>query len=98
MRESPSLVLIEELRKKGGLVSYSDPYVPSMPSVRRASGLTMGSVLLDEESLSRFDCVVVATDHDAFDWDLIKKKCELIVDTRGIYSDEKIKNEKIWCA
>ena len=85
MRESPSLVIIEELRKKGGVVSYSDPYVPSMPSLRRTSKLKMDSVALDKKNLESFDCVVVATDHDAFDWDSIKESCKLIVDPRGIF-------------
>lgn len=97
MRESPSLVLIEQLKNKGGVVYYSDPHVPSMPSVRRASHWDMTSVELDEENLQSLDCAVVATDHDAFDWALIRKHCALIVDSRGVYSDG-IHDDKIWRA
>ncbi len=97
MRESPSLVLIQKLKEKGGLVSYADPHVPSMPVVRRAYDLKMESVTLNEETLDGFDCVVIATDHDGFDWNLIKEKSRLIVDSRGVYCQES-GDDRIWRA
>lgn len=84
VRESPSVVLIEKLIEKGGRVSYSDPHVPQFPTMRKHM-LDLKSVPLTEETLQSFDCVVVATDHDLFDWDLIKKHSTIIVDTRGQY-------------
>ena len=45
------------------------------------------SVALTAESIAKFDCVLIATNHDAFDYDLIKKHAKLIVDTRGVYRE-----------
>jgi UDP-N-acetyl-D-glucosamine dehydrogenase len=45
------------------------------------------SITLSAESLKQFDCVVIATNHDAFDYALIKKHAKLIVDTRGVFSE-----------
>jgi UDP-N-acetyl-D-glucosamine dehydrogenase len=45
------------------------------------------SVALDAATLARYDCVVLATNHDAFDYGLIRRSAQLIVDTRGVYLD-----------
>ena len=82
VRESPSVLLMEKLRDLGAIVSYSDPHVPSFPKMR-AHSFDLTSVELDETSLSRFDCVLIATDHDKFDYDLIRKRSQLVVDCRG---------------
>ena len=84
MRESPSIILIERLIKLGAYVSYSDPYVSSIPPMRDHD-LQMSSLELCEETLSIQDVVLIATDHDAFDWRLIGKHAHLIVDTRGVF-------------
>lgn len=84
MRESPAVVLMELLQEKGALISYSDPHVPIFPKMRKHS-FDMGSVELKPESIASYDCVIVATNHDAFDYDLIKQHARLIVDTRGVY-------------
>ena len=46
-------------------------------------------LLFDEHAghLAQFDAVLIATDHDAFDYALILKHASLIVDTRGVYRD-----------
>jgi len=84
MRESPSVELVELLSAKEAIVSYSDPHVPSIPKMRKHR-IDLRSVDLSAALLRDMDCVLIATDHDAFDYDLILKNSRLIVDTRGRY-------------
>jgi UDP-N-acetyl-D-glucosamine dehydrogenase len=84
MRESPSVILMEKLRALGADVSYSDPHVAVFPKMREHS-FDLKSVPFSAESLAAYDCVVLATDHDKFDYDLLFKSAKLIVDTRGKY-------------
>ena len=84
MRESPSLELIESLLEKGADVDYHDPHVPSMPKMRNHE-LAMQSIDLNQMTLDSYDCVVIATDHDDVDYDLVASS-KLIVDPRGVYS------------
>ncbi len=81
-RESPSVVIMERLRDLGAQISYSDPHIPVFPTMR-AHHFALSSVPLTEESISSFDCVVLATDHDRFDYDLIKTSARLLIDCRG---------------
>ncbi len=82
MRESPSVELIEKLNDLGALVEYHDPYVPVLP-VMRKHDLDMSSQDFSSDDLQQYDCVVVATDHDNVNYELLGG-CELVVDTRGI--------------
>jgi UDP-N-acetyl-D-glucosamine dehydrogenase len=84
MRESPSVALMEKLQAKGAIVAYSDPHVPVFPKLRKHS-FDLTSLALSEETLHSFDCVLVATNHDRFDWEMIRQHARLIVDTRGVY-------------
>lgn len=84
MRESPSVALMEILRDKGAKIEYADPYVPVFPKMREHK-FDLSSVSITAESLKNYDCVVLATHHDNFDYDLILKHSKLIVDTRGVY-------------
>lgn len=86
MRESPSVRLMEKLRHRGAEVSYSDPHVPIFPQMREHS-FDLASIEVTEESLKQFDCVVLTTDHDAFDYPLILKHAKFIVDTRGKFKE-----------
>lgn len=89
MRESPSLELIKHLQELDAEVAYSDPHVPALPQTRRHK-YQMHSVAADKDTLTQYDCVIVATNHDKFDWDEIKAYSKLIVDTRGVYhADDK---------
>lgn len=84
MRESPSLELIESLIAKGADVDYHDPHVPTMPKMRNHK-LAMQSVELSAQSLAAYDCVIIATDHDDVDYELVASS-KLIIDPRGVYS------------
>jgi UDP-N-acetyl-D-glucosamine dehydrogenase len=86
MRESPSVILMEKLRDEGGKIDYSDPHVPVFPKMREHQ-FDLSSVKLTAEIIKSYDCVVLTTDHDKFDYDLILKNATLIVDTRGKYRE-----------
>ncbi len=90
MRESPSVEIMEMLREKGVDVAYSDPHVPVFPKMREHV-FDLKSEPLTVESINSFDAVLVATDHDNFDYELIKKEAKLIIDTRGKYRTPQAK-------
>lgn len=85
MRESPSVVLMEKLQELGANVAYSDPHVLVFPKLRGHTHFDLKSMELSRAAIQEFDCVLIATDHDRFDYDLIKAYAKLIVDTRGRY-------------
>lgn len=84
MRESPSVEIMELIQAKGGIVAYSDPHVPSFPEMREHH-FDLSSEVLTAENIASFDAVVLATDHERFDYELIRAHARLIVDTRGKY-------------
>ncbi len=84
MRESPSVVIMEKLRDMGASVSYSDPHILVFPQTREHH-FDLESLKLSPQSLRDFDCIVIATDHAAFDYEEIAKNAALVVDTRGRY-------------
>lgn len=85
MRESPSMELIRLLNDMGAVVAYSDPHVPVIPKMRKYN-FQMSSVDLELNDLSEYDLILLATDHDEFDYDAIASNAKVIVDTRGRYN------------
>lgn len=84
IRESPSLKLIELIETRGGQASYHDPFVPHVPPTREYGHLKgRPSVELSQQSVTDFDAVLVATDHDAVDYAALARWSNLIVDTRN---------------
>lgn len=81
-RESPAVEIMDLLRNKGAQVAYSDPHVPTFPH-KRDYHFDLNSEPITPHNLAQFDCLVLATDHDAFDYELMLKHASLIVDTRG---------------
>lgn len=81
-RESPAVEIMDLLQAKGAHIAYSDPHVPVFPR-KRDYHFDLKSVPLNADTLSRYDCVVLATDHDAFDYAMLQSHAALIVDTRG---------------
>lgn len=84
MRESPAVEIMSRLQQLGATLDYSDPHVPVFPKMRRYR-FDLLSVELSADTLAGYDCVVLATDHDGFDYDLIRQHASLIVDSRGRY-------------
>lgn len=86
MRESPAVEIMAALKGLGAVVEYSDPFVPALPKMRRHE-FDLASVDLTPASISNYDCVVVATDHEEFDYKGIQQHAVLIVDARGRYRE-----------
>tara|TARA_R110002050_G_scaffold296359_1_gene456212 strand:+ start:5123 stop:6433 length:1311 start_codon:yes stop_codon:yes gene_type:complete len=79
-RESPALKIMDEVVKKGGLVGYHDPYIPT---VKTEDGHMFHSAALTAETLGEADCIVLTTKHDSFDVNFIEQEGQLIVDLRN---------------
>ena len=88
MRESPSVAIMQLLENRGADIDYSDPHVPIFPKMRDYS-FELQSVILNQETIAKYDCLVLATNHDAFDYDVIKRSAMLIVDARGVYRESE---------
>jgi UDP-N-acetyl-D-glucosamine dehydrogenase len=82
LRESPSVELIELLRKKGANVDYNDPYIPKTHK-QREHDLRMTSKKLSMKILASYDVVLISTDHSDYDYDWIVQNTKLVVDTRN---------------
>jgi len=79
LRESPSLDIVKSLHEKGAIVSYSDPHVLSI----ELDGKTLMSTSTTPGALSSADCVVILTDHSAFDYPAIVAHSRLVLDCRN---------------
>ena len=87
VRESPSVQIMEILKERGAYFEYSDPHVSKFPEMREHK-FDLESIDLSENTLSKYDAVILATDHDKFDYDLIKNHSSLVIDARGRYREE----------
>jgi len=94
LRESPSIILIEMLKKRGAKVDYNDPFIPRTHK-QREHDLRMTSKKLDARTLAGYDCVLIATDHSCYDYEWIVKHARLVVDTRNACGKVKIGRNKI---
>jgi len=94
IRESPSIELIELLQKRGAKVDYNDPYVPKTPK-QREHNLGMTSKKLTPAMLKSYDCVLIATDHSAYDYEWIVQHAKLVVDTRNATQKVRTGRQKI---
>ncbi len=92
MRESPSVEVMDRLHKLGANISYSDPHVLEFPYIPGHHYFDLKSEPLTPENVAKYDCVVLTTDHDKFDYDMIAEHAKLIVDTRGKFP---AKNPKV---
>jgi UDP-N-acetyl-D-glucosamine dehydrogenase len=82
-RESSALVVARALIEIGAAVAYSDPYVPMVA----IAGKTLVSVPLTQQLLQSMDCVVILTDHPAFDYSMVAAHSVLVVDCRNALKD-----------
>jgi UDP-N-acetyl-D-glucosamine dehydrogenase len=95
-RESPSFELLKLLRERGAVLTYNDPHVPVLPRMRHYPDLpAMSSHELTPAYLSEQDCVLIATDHSAYDYDFIVEHSTFVLDTRNASKNVKRGREKI---
>ncbi|HBF31245.1 nucleotide sugar dehydrogenase [Rhizobium sp.] len=96
IRESPSLRLMELLLERGAEVSYHDPFIAEIPKTREYSHLKgRRSIDWDQQTLSSFDVVLIATDHDTVDYQALADWCPLIVDTRNTFARRQIAGQTV---
>jgi UDP-N-acetyl-D-glucosamine dehydrogenase len=84
VRESPALDIIALLTRRGAIVSYSDSFVPKIL-------IEAGDLLAEDlyPSTEIADCCVIVTDHKSVDYDVVLKRCKLLVDTRNALKGRK---------
>jgi UDP-N-acetyl-D-glucosamine dehydrogenase len=83
LRESPALDVMHLLQQRGASVAYADPHAPVLHAREWPGKTELRSVDLSRDEIARYDCAVVLTDHQAFDYDLIVESSQLLVDTRN---------------
>jgi len=85
LRESPALEILRQFEMRGAQISYHDPHCPSIADDGHTEleSLPMLSVALTPEVLEAADAVVIVTDHDAVDYQMVRDHAPLVVDTRG---------------
>ncbi len=79
VRESPALDILHLLQKKGAVLSYCDPYVPTV----RDGVIDLKASPFSAATLRKADCVLVVTDHTAFDYKMVAREAKVVVDTRN---------------
>jgi UDP-N-acetyl-D-glucosamine dehydrogenase len=95
-RESPSFELMRLLLERGARLTYNDPHVPSLPRMRHYPDLpTMTSQALTPEYLRSQDCVLIATDHSAYDYDFVVAHSTFVLDTRNATKNVVAGRDKI---
>jgi UDP-N-acetyl-D-glucosamine dehydrogenase len=80
LRESPALIILEQLLKRGAEVSYTDPFVETL---KLEDGHTMTGVPLDRQTLERADAILLTTAHKFFDYTLLGLFTDKLIDTRN---------------
>lgn len=97
-RESPSFKLMELLQQRGAVLSYNDPHIPELPSMRHYDVPRLASETLTAAWLASQDCILIATDHSAYDWEFIATHARMIVDTRNACQNVIGTNARIYKA
>lgn len=87
-RESPGLKIMHLLKAEGAEVSYNDPHIPQYEGGRHYPELNLASTPLTDQVLQEADCVLLVTDHSAYDYAWIASQARLIVDTRNAFKDQ----------
>lgn len=95
-RESPTFRLISLLESRGATVSFHDPYVPTIPNTREHPEFSgRSSTAISSDSVRQFDAILIATDHDNIDYELIAGDAKLIVDTRNAMAQRGLRGSNV---
>jgi len=92
-RESPALLVMEQVERKGATVLFHDPYISE---ARGENGKTWKGIELTDEAIAAADCVVFTTNHSCFDVAHIVAKAKLVVDTRNAVKSVHIEDGKVF--
>jgi UDP-N-acetyl-D-glucosamine dehydrogenase len=82
-RESPALDVMRLLSDKGAILAYNDPFVPTL----RLGGTVLKSIEATPDEIAKHDCVIILTDHSAYDVRQIAAAAKLVIDTRNSTKD-----------
>jgi UDP-N-acetyl-D-glucosamine dehydrogenase len=97
MRESPTFVLLDLLKGRGAEVAYYDPHIPViLPTREHANWTGTKSVGWSKEEISKYDAVLIATAHDAVNYNELAEWANLIVDTRNAMANVKSAPGQVW--
>jgi UDP-N-acetyl-D-glucosamine dehydrogenase len=83
LRESPALDVMGLLHAKGARISYTDPHIPEIDARSWPGHLALRSLPADGDVFGQHDCIVIVTDHSAFDYSAMAERADVIVDTRN---------------
>ena len=98
-RESPSYRLLDLLKARGAQVAYYDPHVPVIkPTREHPHWAGTKSVPWNRRAIAAFDAVLIATAHDAVDFQQLAGWARLVVDTRNVMAQCKVAAAKVWKA
>jgi UDP-N-acetyl-D-glucosamine dehydrogenase len=98
-RESPSYVLMDELKRRGALVSYYDPYVPMIKLTREHPHWAgTKSIPWERDTVGGFDCVLISTAHRSVDYSQLAAWAPLIIDTRNAMAAVSTQPGQVWKA
>jgi UDP-N-acetyl-D-glucosamine dehydrogenase len=92
IRESPALDVIGLLQKKGAKVEYHDPFIPHLQT---HDDITMESVKDVMEAVRYADCIIIITNHSAYDYEAILKEAKFIFDSRNALGEQGKNNPKV---
>jgi UDP-N-acetyl-D-glucosamine dehydrogenase len=96
IRESPSLTLIALLERRGALVDYHDPHVAEIMRTRAHADLSdRRSVELSPTAVAAYDCVLIATDHDVVDYEMLVDNGKLVVDARNACCSRGLERDNV---
>ncbi len=99
LRESPTFVLLDLLKERGAEVAYHDPHIAEIPTTREHSHWAgTKSVEWTQENISNYDAVVIATAHQAVNYEQLAEWCGCIIDSRNIMAKVKVEQGRIWKA
>ncbi len=99
VRESPSFVLMELLKKRGATISYYDPYIPMIRATREHGSWTgVKSVTWDRSTMTQFDVILISTAHDVVNYHELAEWCDCIVDTRNALGSVRTRVGQVWKA
>ncbi len=83
-RESPALNVIDILKERGAVTDFYDPWIPKC---KRNGEWHEGISEINADIIKEYDLILVATAHDAYDYDMIRKNALAIFDTRNAFKD-----------
>ena len=83
-RESPALNVIDILKERGAVTDFYDPWIPKY---KRNGEWHEGISEINADIIKGYDLILVATAHDAYDYEMIRKNAVAIFDTRNAFKD-----------